>query len=60
MHYLQHWLQHYSKECHYSERYGHLLYFAAVFMDGHGSYAYAAAGMLVIGIITLLAGGEDA
>lgn len=58
MHHLLKWLRSHSDTLHHGQHYGHLLYFAAVFADGHGLYAFAAAGMLVLGIFVLLSGQE--
>ena len=55
MHPIQ-WLHSHATSLQHSQHWGHLVYFAAVVLDGHGAYAMAAAGMLTLGILVLLAG----
>lgn len=39
------------KWLHDGHSYAHLLYFAAVFVQGHGVYAYVAGGLLATGLM---------
>ena len=41
------------KHLHDGREYAHLLYFAAVAMEGHGLYAKVAAGLLGLGAVAL-------
>lgn len=56
---LQNWLHAHVEQCESSVKMGHLFYFTAVSIDGHGSYAYAATVMLALILVTMWAGGEE-
>lgn len=50
------WLHDHAHVVSHSQHYGHLLYFGAVCFDGHGTYVYAAALLLALGVVALVSG----
>lgn len=47
-----------GRAVHYAENYGHLAYFALVFIEAHYTYGLIAGGLFVAGVAGLIFGGE--